>query len=94
MISRSVSRLTLNGMFLMTMAVGMTSSSGLTGGLRCARGGEPPAEEKSELLCGESERLSEELLSSHCCGGVSRIRGALRTLTVGRAPRAAGFGFA
>jgi len=45
----------------MTIAVGMTSSSGLraVGALMLARGGEPPAEEKSELL-------SEELLSSHC----------------------------
>ena len=41
-ISRRVSRLTLNGIFLITIAVGMTSSSGLmapgvsapTGGLR------------------------------------------------------------
>lgn len=31
-------------------------------------GGEPPAEEKSELLWGESDRLSEEVLSSHCVG--------------------------
>jgi hypothetical protein len=66
----------------MTMAVGMTSSSGLRVaeeaepmGFMWPRGGEPPAEEKSELLWGERERLSEELLSSHCCrGGLGRNR--------------------
>lgn len=71
-ISSNVSRLTLNGIFLITMAVGMISSSGFKlgvdgamGGLRCPIGGEPPAEEKSELLFGDKERLSGEL-SSHC----------------------------
>lgn len=72
---RRVSRFTLNGIFLMTMAVGMISSSefcaGVTGGMGAGVamwpiGGEPPAEEKSELLCGDKERLSGELLSSHC----------------------------
>jgi hypothetical protein len=81
--SRRVSRLTLKGMFLITIAVGIISSSGfgviaeeatvvavLTDGvlifaLRCPRGGEPPEEEKSELLLGERERLSWEA-SSHC----------------------------
>lgn len=56
--SRRVSRLTLNGIFLITIAVGMTSSSGFWLGLVATGGdwrlpwggGEPPAEEKSELL--------------------------------------------
>lgn len=79
--SSSVSRFTLNGMFLMTIAVGIMSSSdpgaagwavGIGGGgLRCPIGGEPPAEEKSELLLGERERLSGGVLSSHCCHDVS-----------------------
>lgn len=71
MISRRVSRLTLKGMFLMTMAVGMISSSGLEGvmvGTRWPMGGEPPEEEKSELLLGERGRFSGRgtELSSHC----------------------------
>jgi hypothetical protein len=57
-ISRRVSRLTLKGIFLITMAVGIISSSilweGVEGpmgeGLRWPMGGEPPAEEKSELF--------------------------------------------
>jgi hypothetical protein len=76
--SRRVSRLTLKGIFLITMAVGITSSSrptwlgvvGPMGGARtCAIGGEPPTDEKSELLCGDRGRLSggEPLLSIHCC---------------------------
>jgi hypothetical protein len=81
MISRRVSRLTLNGMFLITMAVGIISSSGLTllavlmlgwaeakgvvFALRWLIGGEPPEDEKSELLLGDNDRLSPEE-SSHC----------------------------
>lgn len=63
MMSRSVSRLTLKGMFLMTMAVGITSSSipGVPGAspgvIMCPMGGEPD-EDRSELLGGESDRLS------------------------------------
>jgi hypothetical protein len=30
-------------------------------------GGEPPEEEKSELLFGDNERLSVVVESSHCC---------------------------
>lgn len=75
MISRSVSRFTLNGMFLMTIAVGITSSSrlGVPGALicgprTCGMVGEPPEEERSELLFGDRERLSlmPVVLSSHC----------------------------
>ena len=66
MMSRRVSRLTLKGMFLMTMAVGITSSSALRpgggrvegGALMCGRGGEPPPEERSELLGEDRERVS------------------------------------
>ncbi len=36
-------------------------------------GGEPPAEEKSELFWGDNERASEEL-SSHCYGQGSQAR--------------------
>jgi len=74
MMSKRVSLLTLKGIFLMTIAVGMTSSSfpwtGVVGALICDAGGEPPAEEKSELLLGESDRLSgvRMELSSHCFG--------------------------
>lgn len=76
--SRSVSRFTLNGMFLITMAVGIMSSSaprapGVVGprlGVTTLPiGGEPPDDEKSELLLGDNERLSEMptwALSSHC----------------------------
>jgi hypothetical protein len=70
--SRRVSLLTLKGMFLITIAVGMTSSSfpcaGVVGALTCDVGGEPPAEEKSELLFGESDLISggETGFSSHC----------------------------
>ena len=73
MISRSVSRFTLNGMFLMTIAVGIISSSpgvpGVMAGVRtCPMVGEPPEDERSELLFGDSERLSPKTaeLSSHC----------------------------
>ena len=76
MISRRVSRFTLKGMFLMTIAVGIISSSGLWpgvegpkgGGARLPIGGEPPEDEKSELLLGERERFSGTTaeLSSHC----------------------------
>ena len=75
MISSRVSRLTLNGMFFMTIAVGIISSSlptgvpELTGGA-CIwlMGGDPPDEERSELFGGERERLSgiPAPLSSHC----------------------------
>jgi hypothetical protein len=68
MMSRSVSFLTLKGMFLMTMAVGMISSSprapmggvAMPGGgaIMWPMGGGEPLEERSELLCGESERWS------------------------------------
>ena len=75
MISRSVSRFTLNGMFLMTIAVGITSSStpGVPGAMPgvitwSPMTGESPDEEISELLFGDSERLSgmETELSNHC----------------------------
>ena len=72
MMSRRVSLLTLKGIFLMTIAVGITSSSfpwtGVIGALIWDAGGEPPVEEKSELLLGESDRVSEVGmgLSSHC----------------------------
>lgn len=72
--SRRVSLLTLKGIFLITMAVGMISSSfpwaGVVGAFSCDVGGEPPAEEKSELLFGESDLLSGVTtgLSSHCFG--------------------------
>ena len=57
----------------MTMAVGMISSSELWAGAmggnvgvaRWPKGGEPPAEEKSELFWGERERTSGGLVSSH-----------------------------
>lgn len=60
MISRRVSRLTLKGMFLMTIAVGIISSSapwpsapGMLPGVEMfGSGGEPPPEERSELLGG------------------------------------------
>jgi len=59
MMSRSASRLTLKGMFLMTMAVGIISSSPpWLGALMCGRGGEPPPDERSELLGDDRERLS------------------------------------
>ena len=71
MMSRRVSLLTLKGIFLMTIAVGIISSSfpwtGVVGALICDVGGEPPVEEKSELSLGESDRLSGEVgLSNHC----------------------------
>lgn len=82
MMSSSVSRFTLNGMFLMTIAVGITSSSkpgvpGATPGvpgpipgvMTCPPStGEPPDDERSELLFGDRERLSgmETEFSSHC----------------------------
>lgn len=72
MMSKRVSLLTLKGIFLITIAVGITSSSfpctGVVGALICDAGGEPPVEEKSELSLGESDRLSEAGigLSSHC----------------------------
>ena len=77
MISRSVSRFTLNGMFLMTIAVGIISSSWrwlgvpgvlMVGARTCGMVGEPPEDERSELLFGERERLSPMPagLSSHC----------------------------
>lgn len=80
--SSNVSRFTLKGMFLMTIAVGMISSSaprlgvpGVTGGAcMVVGGGDPPEEDRSELLWGDSERLSPMLaLSSHCCMAVSQI---------------------
>lgn len=84
MMSRSVSRLTLNGMFLMTMAVGIISSSmpgiGVPGAspgvIMCPMGGEPPEEDKSELLGGERDRLSgmAAWLSSHCCQRRMKVR--------------------
>ena len=67
MISRSVSRFTLNGMFLITIAVGIISSSSpppgvpgaMPGVMTCPpRTGEPPDDEMSELLFGDRERLS------------------------------------
>lgn len=73
MISSNVSRLTLNGMFLITMAVGITSSSPLmlplaalpdvTGGdcigtCSCDTGGGEPPDEMSELDGGDIERES------------------------------------
>jgi hypothetical protein len=67
--------LTLKGMFLITMAVGIISSSGfppgvvgIAGGLWWAIGGDPPEEEKSELFWGDKERLSDTgpELSIHC----------------------------
>lgn len=78
MMSRSVSRFTLKGIFLITMAVGITSSSRppwlgvfgpMGGACRCAMGGEPPIDEKSELLWGDRGRLSgtAPVLSIHCC---------------------------
>lgn len=82
MMSSNVSRFTLKGMFLMTIAVGMISSSapktgvpGVTGGACMAvGGGDPPEEDRSELLWGDSERLSLMLaLSSHCCVAMSQI---------------------
>lgn len=104
MISRSVSRLTLNGMFLITMAVGITSSSKLPPGvvgtmpavMLWPMTGEPPDDERSELLLGDSERLSGmmDALSSHCwvckdrenqCMSQTTKRGAGHTL--GRPPR-------
>ena len=80
MISSNVSRLTLNGMFLMTIAVGMTSSSrppapGVPGAMPGVMTwppmmGESPEDEMSELLLGDRERLSgigmAGELSSHC----------------------------
>lgn len=78
MMSRRVSRFTLKGMFLMTIAVGIISSSadrlGVVGGMpefsMCPIVGEPPEEERSELFGGDRERLSgmpmEGELSSHC----------------------------
>ena len=71
MISKRVSRLTVKGMFLMTIAVGITSSSlgvpGARGTCMCCNGGEPP-EEMSELVGGDIERESFKLVwfSSHC----------------------------
>ena len=59
----------------MTMAVGIISSSGccaetVLGGwgdpTAGFKGGEPPAEEKSELLWGERDLPSDGLLSIHC----------------------------
>jgi hypothetical protein len=99
-ISRRVSRLTLKGMFLMTMAVGIISSSGfmagdvggIGAGLMCAVGGEPPDEEKSELLWGDSERLSGVAeFSSHCCskGSLSDDQDPEILLTVGKPERVA-----
>lgn len=72
--SSKVSRLTLKGMFFMTIAVGMTSSSpngvpGVMGGAcMWLKGGDPPEEDRSELLGGDRERLSgiPPALSSHC----------------------------
>lgn len=73
-ISSKVSRLTLKGMFFMTIAVGIISSSALPGvpGLTeeaCIwlMGGEPD-EDRSELFGGERERLSGIPAgpSSHC----------------------------
>ena len=72
MMSNRVSLLTLKGIFLMTIAVGIISSSfpwaGVVGAVSCDAGGEPPVEEKSELLLGESDLLSGVTigLSSHC----------------------------
>jgi hypothetical protein len=70
MISRRDSRFTLKGMFLMTIAVGIISSSGFwpgVEGMRWPMGGEPPEDEKSELLLGERGRFSGTAeLSSHC----------------------------
>ena len=73
--SSKVSRLTLNGMFLMTMAVGMISSSDppLMGGedmfvgtWRWCKGGDPP-EDRSELEGGDMERPSlSTWLSINC----------------------------
>ena len=80
--SSNVSRFTLKGMFLMTIAVGMISSSapkpgvpGVTGGAcMVVGGGDPPEEDRSELLWGDSERLSLMLaLSSHCWIAMSQI---------------------
>lgn len=73
MISSNVSRLTLNGMFLMTIAVGMTSSSRppwpIPGVITWPpMTGESPEDEMSELLLGDRERLSGMVteLSSQC----------------------------
>ena len=72
MMSSKVSLLTLKGIFLMTIAVGIISSSfpwaGVVGALICVAGGEPPVEEKSELLLGERDLLSGvgAVLSIHC----------------------------
>jgi hypothetical protein len=73
MMSRRVSFLTLKGMFLVTIAVGIISSSvfgviteaTVADGvfifaLRFSRGGEPPEGDKSEVLLGERERWSWE----------------------------------
>ncbi len=64
MISKSVSRLTVKGMFLMTIAVGITSSSlgvpGARGICMWCKGGEPP-EDISELVGGDIERESFKL---------------------------------
>ena len=68
--------MTLKGMFLMTIAVGIISSSGFMPGdvggtgaeLLFAIGGDPPEEEKSELFWGDRERSSTAPeLSNHCC---------------------------
>lgn len=86
--SSNVSRFTLKGMFLMTIAVGMISSSaprpgvpGVTGTCMDVGGGDPPEEDRSELLWGDSERLSLILaLSSHCCMTMSQIAGVKASL--------------
>jgi hypothetical protein len=81
MISKRVSRLTVKGMFLMTKAVGMISSSiGLAippmdadicidwGGCSVLCGGDVPPELKSLVCGGENERSScVTLCSSHAC---------------------------
>jgi len=78
MMERRVSRETLNGMFLMTMAVGMISSSTEYAG-RAGIGGEP-ADESSSEDSGE--------LSSHCWGVSAGCPGERETRTEGRAARA------
>ena len=67
MIERRVSRETLKGIFLMTMAVGMISSTSAEYAGSAGIGGEP-ADERSDEDSGE--------LSSHCCrGGLSGVSG-------------------
>ena len=70
MMSSRVSRLTLNGIFLITIAVGMISSSmpGVWAATGCCIvwGGDVPPDEMSELLTGGESDLGD-VLSIHCC---------------------------